>query len=283
MNNNFKDSLLKLFHQSINQHGYSFQYSIIQKIIDLSKNNAFPWYVEVSEFPVNVNDNDLHIDFILKHHEEQIYIIAECKRANPALSDWCYARSPFVHKRQRRKFNIILEKIYRNWQSHLFSEPFFIDKTNDAFHIMFEIKTNKKGDKYSDGRGVYNSAVTQALRGVNGFANFLVEKKLVEKEKWAIIIPVIFTTANLFISDVDLSSADISNGNIDYSMINLEIKNWLWFQYHQSINLKHSITINKDYKELFDILDNEYSRSIATVNSNSIEDFLIYLDDLICS
>ena len=83
---------------SLNIHGFSFQYAVLKEAKVCFDERKSPWVFEVSEFPVAVKETPTHIDFILKNSSEPFYIVAECKRANPALSNWCFVKAPYVSR-----------------------------------------------------------------------------------------------------------------------------------------------------------------------------------------
>lgn len=101
-----QDALDK-FQATLNRHGYGFQFAVLsesQKCFD-SRTSAF--VLETIELPVVVNGNSSRIDFVLKRVSEHLifpfplrplYLVAECKRANPSLSTWCFARAPFTRQ-----------------------------------------------------------------------------------------------------------------------------------------------------------------------------------------
>ena len=269
-----KNNLSDSFHDLLNRHGYSFQHSIIKLLIDESKNTEFPWLFDVAEYPVNIKGQDTHIDFILKHSRLQFAIICECKRANPALANWCFAKAPFIHRHQINKYNIRFERINHPLGAKTLSEVVWIETTRDAYHIPLEVRSEQKGDSDSRGRGRINEALTQVLRGMNGLIEQYIERKILKEKEWLYFLPVIVTTAEIYVSDVKLDQANIKDGKVDFSKSNLLRKNWIWFQYHLSPTLKHSFNTKSESKQLHKILDAEYSRSVAIVNSSSIVEFL---------
>jgi len=58
-----------------------------------------------------------------------------------------------------------------------------------------------------------------------------------------LIIPVVFTTAQLWTSDVDLSSADLQSGHVDPSKIKLVARPWIAYQYHTSQGIRPMETL----------------------------------------
>ena len=88
-------------------------------------------------------------------------------------------------------------------------------------------------------------------------------------------MPVIFTNARLWVSDIDLSEADLKSGNIDIDKEKLEQRDWLFYHYDQSPGLKHALTLLHDEKVelLSDCLYLLYTRTIPIVNESAISNF----------
>ncbi len=83
---------------ALNVHGYAFQHAVLKASESLFDEKLSPWVFEVAEFPVAVKGRQLHIDFILRNKHEQAYFIAECKRCDPAISNWCFIKAPYVSR-----------------------------------------------------------------------------------------------------------------------------------------------------------------------------------------
>ena len=80
----------------LDQHGYGFQYALIRHL----REKGLSWYLQATEFPVEVGEKHTRIDFVLKYGSRNVYLVAECKRANPALSNWCFIRAPKESQRE---------------------------------------------------------------------------------------------------------------------------------------------------------------------------------------
>src|SRR4051812_35520208 len=78
------------FAKALNSHGYGFQYRVIKEVEECDS----IWSPVVPEFPVEARGHETRIDVILKGTRRSLYIVAECKRVNPALSQWCFVQSP---------------------------------------------------------------------------------------------------------------------------------------------------------------------------------------------
>ena len=266
---------------SLNTHGFSFQHAVLKEAqIYFNKKNS-PWAFDVSEFPVALNDTPTHIDFILKNTFEPFYIVAECKRANPSLSNWCFVKAPYVSRKistgervVREAISIIGDDNNRYPRTSLD----WITRSQDIYRIAFEIKSDDKGDG-KHGRGQINDAITQVLRGMNGLIEYLVRYNQLPLRsskgfKRVSFMPVIFTTAKLWVSDVDMSTANLESGNLDISSIKVEQKDWIFYHYPQSPNIKHSVGSLNTGIELSEVLYWDYTRTIPIVNALGIRSFL---------
>ena len=83
------------FGKQLNSHGYGFQHSVMKKAQDLQSAKKSSWVCEAVEVPVKAAGEDTRIDLVLQRYPGLLfYMLAECKRANPSLSNWCFARAP---------------------------------------------------------------------------------------------------------------------------------------------------------------------------------------------
>lgn len=55
----------------------------------------------MSEFPVE-SEKGTRVDFVLERKAsnsyKRLFLVAECKRANPATANWCFVKSPYPHR-----------------------------------------------------------------------------------------------------------------------------------------------------------------------------------------
>ena len=201
-------------------------------------------------------------------------MIAECKRANPSLSNWCFIKSPYV-SRNREYDPYILEHIEVTATGFQSAVGKSYSPASDAYHVAMEIRSDSKGDAEGKGRGGIEDAVAQVCRGLNGFVYNL--PNITGSTGTAVgvdLLPVVFTTADLFVVNGDLSTAELSTGNIDLTKHEFEPKEWIVFQYHMSPGLKHELARNLQAKSLSQFLDLEYIRSVPIVSHKGIGAFL---------
>lgn len=278
MDQNIENSLI---HQ-LNIHGYGFQYSVLNYIKTLFEKNSL-WIFEVSEFPVFIKNNSIHIDFIFRKISSNFFLVCECKRANPSISNWCFVKTPFVSRKFFDGEYIVREVISHHNdidyppETHITS----FGLSHNVYRLGFEIKSQIKGDS-GQGKGQINDAVSQVLRGQNGLINLFASEiengnefslGLSSSYHYAAFFPVIFTTAKLYVSNHDLKNTDLTTGTIVNLSEELEEKNWLFYQYNQSPNISHSLYINKRLKSLSEALLYGSTRTVAIVNVNGIQEF----------
>jgi hypothetical protein len=282
-NKDDRPSLRNSFNKILNSHGYGFHYAVLSKAKELYEQHTSNWAFESAEFPVSINGAATRIDFILKKHtsspetETPFFLVAECKRANPALADWCFVRAPFV-RRNRTHEPVILEHIEIDDKATLNACGIAHSFVENAYHIALEVRTEKKGDNRSAGRGAIEEAATQVCRGLNGLVE--TEVKLFQipgHVTRADFLPVIFTTAKLWTTNADLSSAELESGDIDLENYNFEQRPWIILQYHMSPGIKNYLLLKHHVDGFSDLLDMEYIRSIPIVNATAIPQFMTWV------
>lgn len=277
-----------LFQTVLNRHGHPFQYAVIRRANKLRDDKESFWNFEVSEFPVEVQGHNTKIDFILSHcpqHWTHGYLVAECKRTNTSISEWLFAKAPYV-RRGRTSDTLNVERI-KFADPDLLASVQTLPPLADLYHVALEakIKLDPKGVSElvaADGRGAIENAATQVIRGLNGLIECASRKDETKKgfSNPAFFVPVIFTTARLWATDADIAEADLKSGNVDLANAKVERKPWLWLQYHMSPTLTHSVDREESSEGTFrrgtlgHLLKQEYSRTIAIVSTDGIDSFL---------
>lgn len=261
----------------LDRHGHSFHYSVLKEIENLNRAGKSNWYLIGAELPVTVKNQIMHVDFVLKHDKVPIYIIGECKRADPAKANWSFVPAPFTLKRSLHPYTYFdcIYKEANKYLRHACKASVHGLENNKPMHIGFELKTGQTGDGTGVEKSPINSAVTQALRGSSGYINQLFGFK--EQHAAAIkshsFVPAVFTTAKIWTADADISAASLTDGYLPKDTIESEQKNWLWFNHNRSRELMNSLTVRGD-ESAEDDLAKEFTRSVAIVGSSGIESFL---------
>ncbi|MBZ5554236.1 MAG: hypothetical protein LAO21_16080 [Acidobacteriia bacterium] len=276
---NRRNQVLKAFDVALNRQGHPFQYSVLRRAEELFRANKSKWVFEATEFPVEVQQFGTRVDFVLKHfNSSPYYILAECKRANPAFSDWCFAYAPY-YRRNRSKRIFVMEHAELGENRKLRSRAAIVDLHDGPkpYQIAVEIKSGKRGDATGQIKGTIEEAATQVCRALNGMLEiFMRNPNCLELRETVDLLPVIFTTAQIWVSDVDLGAADLRTGEIDISQSNLQRAKWIIYQYHASPGLKHTVPPVNKSAGLGQLMEREYVRMIPIVCSEGIDEFLLW-------
>jgi hypothetical protein len=270
--------LKERFRGELNKHGYAFQcaaYNAARKAFeDQSRFNAGGWVFEVLEFPVAVQGSGTRVDFVLKLPEQNIFLLVECKRVDPALADWCFARFPIVGR--NRSYDVFLAEYFERYPPlcsagariwHFAGQPYY--------EIGLEVRhPGRRGEGTGGGRSAIEDATSQVCRGLNGMVECFAG--CIDLKAPTVFIPAIFTTARLWACDVDLTSdTDLETGRIEASkMADPKPIDWIFYQYHQSPGIKHQSPLQRGGSSLGALMDLEYIRTVPIVTATKIESFL---------
>ena len=243
------------------------------KLTTITKRNRSSWSFEAAEFPVEVQGRGTRIDFLLSCRHSPMLMVAECKRVNPAMANWCFAEAPYVQQHRAHKKAFVERIELKNAIIHTSTKRSFIPE--HSYHVALEVKSDRKGDSSGGKPEAIEDAATQVCKGVNGLVECLAaNSQLVPSQQYVHLLPVIFTTADLWASEVELDSADIKDGKVNLSDAKFARKDWLFYQYNLSPGLKHSFSSEEKQKTLGNFMEAEYIRTIAVVNSKSTAEFL---------
>lgn len=296
------EEVTRRFETRLNEHGYGFTYAVLEAITKSPQG----WRVEAPEFPVEVRGKSTRIDFILRHWKAKVFLVAECKRANPRTANWCFAKAtPASQLDKSHLTRVVIEDIRQGDFLGSQHERTGMDAwTTDALHhVACEVKTDETGDAGGKHIDEIEGALTQVLRGLNGLAEWMVANPGVlprsssltganaanatpSRNRWVAtkpigLLPVIFATARLFSSDVDLSATDLETGKVTVTDKQLREVSWLHYQYYQSPGLLSTIPSAHVSETLIDALHKEFTRTVAVVSPSGIQEFLRQTSELI--
>jgi len=272
------------FETRLRDQGHGFHFAVMrlaETLANVSRRSS--WQLVGAEIPVVARNATTHIDFILKHEEERTgyqlitLLIAECKRVNNDYSRWAFVRRPY-----RGKNHIVFEEFVclqpTDHTNQTISLRTLSSPTDfEVYGLGLEIKSEKNKEP---GKSPINDTVTQVLRGVNGFINHQLAKPSRMDGSTSVVrfLPVIFTTANLWVSDADLANADLASGHLEIAKC--QKADWIWFNYNRSPMLSHDFCGEQTSSNRRD-LEFEFSRSVAIVSVPGIEQFLTTNLDLL--
>ncbi|QQS31886.1 MAG: hypothetical protein IPM50_09350 [Acidobacteriota bacterium] len=148
-----------------------------------------------------------------------------------------------------------------------------------TFELPFEIKSHKPNDPLSPlTKSPINDAAYQVLLGQRGFIFHLSSMTGTDKQERLrrenVFIPVVFTTADLLESDVDLSAADLASGEINTDPNALIKRPWLWYNFRRHADLDLAFENHEGSQTNVDRYFTAFTRSIAFVSVSGIDEFL---------
>lgn len=261
---------------ALNRGGYGFHYAILRRLDALREQRRSMWRLDANEFPVRVQGVDTRVDFVLANEPGDIRLVVECKRVNPRLGRWCFAKSVYAAPYSVAS-GLRVERV-RYWEHYgeIRAEVCdFGSSDGREYNLAVELKTNAPEDEqdpHGVGRGTIETAVTQALRGVNGLVESLHAYHQTLQGQAAALIPVVVTSAELWTTDVDLSNADLLSGRVEIVESSLHRRDWLVLQYHQSLSLRHeSPRRRSSASSLESVLASDYFRSVVVTSPSGLE------------
>lgn len=271
------DRLAERLRSELNRHGHGFHRALLDEVARLGVTRSGWWREGPSEFPVRVNGQDARIDFILGRVEPfskaHYWLICEAKRVNPSLGDWCFAGIP--NSRHPLSGACYAETIKRGQPT--ITNLHRLADSDRIYEIGIELKTDRKGEPVGgSGRGAIEDAAGQVIRGMNGFIEFMQSAPDASWQRAETIrlVPVVFTTAQLYATQVALKDADLATGNLPPGGLSLKTTDWLWLHYPQSPGLRHSSHPAEATRSLEDALYHQFVRRVAIVSVAGIENFL---------
>jgi hypothetical protein len=271
------------FNDTLKRHGYALPQAILQAAALANHRSdqewgTSMWQMEQTEFPVSVQGFDTRIDLVLRsfvrNGTQSALMACECKRANPAYSAWCFCKyRRFVNKATGAYDNFYAQQIHSPNQG---SDGLFVASVpltgiqSSAYHLGLETKVEAKGDPAPENDQI-EKACTQVCRGVSGLVeHYASHPKLVDTPHT--ILPVIFTTANLWVSDVSLWEADLVTGHPP-EVKELKAVDWVHYQYVMSPGLFYEHARHVEPKTLTDFFVTRALRTITIVHASKAETF----------
>ncbi len=266
-----------LFRQALQEHGHAFHYATIKAIERASTIQDSGWHFVASEVPIALNGEEVHADLIFRSHRH--YLIGECKRVNPAYSQWLFAQTRFTTGGGPASVTVEELCLDSPGSAGMHVRPFQMAPARRAFQVGVTVRTKDKGQGCVSDKKAIEETVSQVSRAAGGFAELCsVNRGLVDGP--ARIIPAIFTTARLFTCLYDLELADLATGDLP-ARVEFESVPWLWFQRGLSESLLADLPgryVAEHAPTWPQYFSRAAIRSVAIVNVDGIDSFMRELD-----
>jgi len=168
-----------------------------------------------------------------------LVVVAECKRVDPKLGRWLFARQRYSRAGGLR--GTFVSAIRTDPNSRILQEQTHNVSDADPYHIGLEMRTNKDGDGVGHSKSAIDLAVTQAFLGTAGVMEYTKHhpRAFTPSDEPTVVLPVIFTTAALLVTNDDLSQADVRTGEL--GALTTQALPWLWYETNLSRDLRASL------------------------------------------
>ena len=273
--NQRSDDLLSLnerARRALNEHGYALQYAAIAAV---QASEKCQWSTWCADFPVVAGNRDTRTDLVLRHKSHDKLLVIEAKRTDPRRSSWVFWRAA-NHPSSNAKESIILDEIK-------FGLPTLVSgvraNTNDP-HLIRQVglcaRNEPKNNMYSDADSI-ESACSQVTAQTNGLIDYFCEcgtgTQFASGSRLR-IMPVILTTAPIYIAAEGLESATLASGRIEGEHETIDNCGWVWFQYPISQLAKHHHPSRGPDQDIARSTEDLFLRTIPIVNASRLRDFL---------
>ncbi len=271
----------------LNEHGFLFEEKCASV---LSKNSSqIKWTVLSREFPVSVNSHDTRIDLVLRDDlstESIIYAVIECKRVNPNRAHWLFGNPNNAENNAASFINLSSQHDRSGNYRTLYSlRQLSCSKVTSYIVDNWWLEQRTYENKRVISPNPIESTLLQVNLGVTGLGRELeLQWSKTFPKQSVLFIPVILTTAPLFIASYDVEDVDLTTGDISVNKVNFgpaaeipQQANWLLVNYSAGRSTSpaglHEASRSYDLKEL----EQYYKRAIFVVNSEHIAEFFAKL------
>ena len=279
--------LSELLFNALNEQGYLFQEACEHVLKKREEDTG--WEVKASEYPVSLEGQDTKVDLVLhskSQNSPELYALIECKRADPSYVYWLFGapRLPFGRALcstlgfECHEFGV--NHPYK--ASRLVEQLHFTIETYDA-ESWLEVKEVSR--KRTSTPQNIESAFVQVLTGVGGFAQEQIRQKGKGRELFkSFFVPVVVTTAQLYVASYEVKNIDLSTGKIAKAKVSFGTKEepameegWVLLDYGVGENVAPN-PIPENYHGIDPVELQKYkTRSIFVVNSKSLVPFFSQL------
>lgn len=280
--------LSELLFNSLNEQGYLFQEACFNAL--KTKERGMGWEVKAYDYPVSLEGQDTKTDMVLQSTTSpgpELYALVECKRADPSYVYWLFGAGQELFG-DAYCLTLGLECLRYDSTAgpyqpvrHVERLPFRLKTYKPISWLEAKMDTSKRSSTPQN----LENAFGQVLRGVAGFA----EEHRRQRGKTcatfsAFFIPVVVTTAQLYVATYEPHDIDLSTGRVNKDQVNFgppdqlpQEEFWVLVDYSVGENLAPE-SIPEEY---YGVDPNELvkykTRSIFVVNSKFLVKFFSFL------
>jgi hypothetical protein len=266
----------------LNATGFFFQMRVAHEVRQTFDNVR-------EELPLEYGERSSKLDVLaeVSRGPLRVFIFIETKRHAHDFNSWIFfspmSKSEFPYILGFGQFpkSIIVDRFYASSAAtksgqaldlSLLSYPFRGLGPLDIGYIGIEVKLSGRKHRMEELTGVSKDVVT----ATHGMALEIEKRALKDeasREESVLFIPVVITTAKLFIARADVSKVALKDGKLETKGLELRPLPWLVYQYALTTDLLLPVnTGSQRWNSLRE--DNLRRRDILVVNSDSLTDFL---------
>jgi hypothetical protein len=282
---NTDDNLEQILFDGLNEHGFLFQ----EKCAEVLQHNGekTAWVINTTEYPVSIKDRDSRVDIVLRDtstEEYQIYAVVECKRVNPASGYWLFGK-PLGTYSKPLLINLHAEYSMSRYFINYAQLKLPFDDVATYLIDNWWLEIGKRGNKRYSSPNPIEDAFLQACIGVSGMAQELeLQCKKDPQGLSVLFIPVVITSAPLYVAMYDLKDVDLTSGSIEKDKVyfgprgqEAEKMEWILVDYGISGRMSPE-RLGENVRGISPVeLEEYHKRSIFVVNSEYIVKFFARL------
>lgn len=223
---------------ALSEQGYLFRQQVLEEI----KNNGEKegWYLEDEEHPISAGEHETIIDFVLgcssiKNHS----FVFECKRAQRDYISWVFADTLIYREDRKFRLPAILCNVVpgepktraSRQETSAITLPFCETDPSYCVDVGLEVHYQKRQGRLSQSKTIFE-ACNQVMTGVAGLVAYRLEKLKHSPidGRWC-YIPVIVTTAKLYLTKYDAREVSLEAGTIELSKTKTQEVPWVYYDF----------------------------------------------------
>ncbi len=121
-----------------------------------------------------------------------------------------------------RRGELSFDQVQCQPPDEVIQQPCQLFTDQGPYRYGFALRTENPGDGKGPTTSAIDDAIAQVFRGTSGLINHLFSRQPFTAEGKTTFLPVVFTTAELWVTDTDLSRADLSTGELPRDAVSLE-------------------------------------------------------------
>jgi hypothetical protein len=250
----------KIKTSNLNHTGIFFEFACFDFI------KKFEPFIEETQVPFTLTYGDFQpingvIDFLCLYHKQNyplVYFVIECKKSDPAQKNWIF----FKRYEQESQSCIFYRSATKPTVDLHIVQPLFSDVCDRGYQVVDSRPTSAYREQTKD--QIYNAAIQSSagLKSIvqdNDNGRFKEAFKM-KREDGALVfyVPIVITTAPLFVCDVGENKIDIRTGEAGDEDAQYREKKWIEY----SVPIPENLRVGKVDRN-----------NVFIVNSQNMEEF----------